>query len=310
MGFQLFVGIWDRDIPVTGAGFMYRQDGSNAPGGNERMMCGALYPPVPPETVSSPTAATVAAEASKSPVIQQPVLSPELPGFQSGTTIITMLHPRQWLPSEISLLHLGSGWPGHGGSVDKLPLPCCNFSEPLRSRCAHLPSACQMAEPLSWSPLEDERLAIEAAISAENAAAELAEATQRNMDVERRAAAKKRLQLTGSKVGKGLGRDAELSTQDKQDRDECRDCKVERYLDDSATSAFDESQVHEAEIDESFAASVPLSVAEVGSFAFEGGWYVSCAPRLATGVTEIVPNQVLRFCCQRHATWPGNNALQ
>jgi hypothetical protein len=55
---------------------------------------------------------------------------------------------------------------------------------------------------MSWSPLEDERLAIEAAKAAEIAAAAVAEEAKQNADAERRAAAKKRLQLAGSKVAK------------------------------------------------------------------------------------------------------------
>ncbi len=266
---------------MTGAGLMHRLDGCGAPGGFERMMCGALYPPMPPEKVPSPATSAVAAEApTKMISIQQPVPSGESACCPSAASpsIISMLHPHQWLPSEISLLHLGSGWLGHGGSVDKLLPPSSNFSDPMRSSSAPLPPACQLAEPLSWSPLEDERLAIEAATAAGIKAAELADANQRKIDAERRAAAKKRLQLSGSKADKGLGRDAEISILDDQDHDGIMDCDVDRDLDGPIASAFDGPQAYAPEPNEPHAdACGPLSVAEVGSFTLEGGWYVSCA---------------------------------
>jgi hypothetical protein len=267
------------------------------------MMCGALYPPAPPKAVPPP-AAVAAQEANKSSSIEQPGPSAEQSCLQSSAAAIAMLHPPQWLPSEISMLHLGSGWSGHGGSVERLPSPSPNFSDPLRSRCAHLPTACQAAAPLSWSPLEDERLAIEAALAAEVAAAALAEATQRNKDAERRAAAKKRLQLAGAQVAQGLGRDIELSPQNNDNHG--------HTLHDSAAPVVGAPQ--EAEVDESFAiAGGALSVVEVGSFSLEGGWCDRCAHhlhRVAVGVVDTASNQVLRQCCQWHAPRPRHNVVQ
>jgi hypothetical protein len=179
-----------------------------------------------------------------------------------------MLHPPLWLPSEISLLHLGAGWLVHGGLVDCLPPPAANFSEPLRTTWALVPPACCLADPLSWSPLEDERLAIESARAAEIAAAKRSDEVRRNIDDERRAAAKKRLQLGGTKVVKGLEGDMEPSTPEPLQHVEQQDGNVEDSL----------AQSHSAEADstDTFAeAGGALSVVEVGSFVLEDGWLVA-----------------------------------
>ncbi len=279
---QLFVGIWDRDVPVTGAGLMHRQTGSSAPGGVESMTCGAVHPPVRPQKLAQATTSAAATVAAKdlcaSPLSSQLASSVSSPCMQPESTvaIIDMLHPPLWLPSEISLLHLGSGWLGHGGSVDRLHPPSANFSDPLRTTCAGTPPACQLDAPLSWSPLEDERLAMQAARAAEMKAEEDAEAAKRSIDAERRAAAKKRLQLAGAKVAKGMGKDDDPSTPGHQYRDAEQQGNADGTLDDLVPSSFfDHSQVDLAEADQAFAESGgALSVAEVGSFALEGGWYV------------------------------------
>lgn len=304
---------------MTGAGFMHRQATVGAPAGEERMLCGALHPPEPTEKLPPPlnidakiiaatsnAAVAVAFEGiNTSPSVQQPVPSSVSTDCQSAASaaVITMLNPPHWLPSEISLLHLGSGWPGHGGSVDKLPPPSSNYSDPLRSRCAHVPPACQIAEPLSWSPLEDERLAIEAVRAAEIKAAESADAMQRNIDAERRAAAKKRLQVAGSKVAKGLGRDAESLTPEHLGHDEIKDCMVDHDQSEPkpGAAADDVSHTHAAQAEEAFAdAGGSLSEAEVGSFAFEGGWCVPCALCPVFSVNETFLNQVLWHHCQQY----------
>lgn len=281
MNLQLFVGIWDRDVPVTGAGLMHRQAGNPVLEGVELMMCGALHPPVPPQqppplhevdfTLLKAAAAVAEAAKTKQPALQQPAPSVASPDSQSSASalIISMLNPPLWLPSEISLLHLGAGWPVHGGLVDRLPPPPTNLSQPLRTTWALVPPVCRLADPLSWSPLEDERLAVESARAAKMAAAKRSEEAQRNMDNERRAAAKKRLQLAGAKVSQGMGRDAEPSTPEPLQQDEQRDGNVEDSLDQSH-SAEDENADAFAE------AGGALSVVEVGSFVLEDGWLVAC----------------------------------
>jgi hypothetical protein len=308
---QLFVGVWDRDVPVTGAGFLHRQPGNGAPGGVECMICGALYPPLHPDKLPPPptpdidsavSASAVAASAAAAvaiaarelgaspPSIHIPPSSLALPGSHAAAAdVVAMLNPPLWLPSEISLLHLGAGWPVHGGAVDKLPPPPANFSLPLRERCARVRPACQLAEPMSWSPLEDERLAIEAAKVAEIAAAAVAEEAKQNADAERRAAAKKRLQLAGSKVAKGLGRceplcvfvilllthlaadRAQPQTEEQQQQD--REDEAAVMLQESRAESESESAAADAAFAEGGGG---LSVAEVGAMALEGGWYVVC----------------------------------
>jgi hypothetical protein len=275
------VGIWDRDAPVTGAGLMHRQAGSPVLEGVELMVCGAVHPPVPPQQPSGRLdvdftalkAATAAAEAAKAK--QQPPPSVASPDPQSSASalIVSMLHPPLWLPSEISLLHLGAGWPVHGGLVDRLPPPPANLSQPLRTTWALQPPACRLADPLSWSPLEDERRAVEAARAATLAAARQSEEAQRNKDDERRAAAKKRLQLAGAKVAQGMGRDTAPSTpeplQQQQEQEELQDGHVEDSL--------HESHCAQVEGGGALAEDGALSVAEVGSFVLEDGWLVACS---------------------------------
>jgi hypothetical protein len=331
------VGIWDRDVPVTGAGLMHRQTGSTAPGGVECMTCGAVHPPVCPQklppipgtdpvAVAATSAAVTAAakDLCASPLSNQLASSFSSPCMQPGSTaaIIDMLHPPQWLPSEISLLHLGSGWLGHGGSVDRLPPPSANFSDPLRTSCACVPPACQLDAPLSWSPLEDERLAVQAARAAEVKAAEDAEAAKRSIDAERRAAAKKRLQLAGAKVAKGMGKDHDPSTPGHQHQDAEQDGTADGTLDDLVAGSFvDQSQVDLSEADQAFAdAGGALSVAEVGSFALEGGWYVTFSfpffnqllPLISeSGIAALLPTacgMAAESCCVTVAVATGVNS--
>jgi hypothetical protein len=271
------------------------------------MMCGAVHPPVPPQMLPpipnvdraamATTSADAAAVLSVSPSPQLPAPSLASPVLQSlaSAAVINMLHPSHWLPSEISLLHLGSGWIGHGGSMQKLSPPHETFSLPLRTSCARVPPACQLAAPLSWSPLEDERLAVEAARAAERKAAEDADAAKQSIDAERRAAAKKRLQLAGSKVAKGMGRDDEPNTSDHQRQHlNPADCALHDL---EAASFVDQSHSDSAGADQDFAdAGGWLSVAEVGSFAFEGGWYVAhrfCSTKSAFNTFIIIS---IRYC--------------
>ena len=323
MNLQLFVGIWDRDVPVTGAGLMHRQAGNPVLEGVEIMMCGALHPPVPPQqppplhevdfTVLKAAAAVAEAAKTKQPALQQPAPSVASPDSQSSASalIISMLNPPLWLPSEISLLHLGAGWPVHGGLVDRLPPPPANLSQPLRTTWALVPPVCRLADPLSWSPLEDERLAVESARAAKMAAAKRSEESQRNMDNERRAAAKKRLQLAGAKVAKGMGKDDDPSTPGHQHRDAQQQGNADGTLDDLVPSSFfDHSQVDLAEADQAFAESGgALSVAEVGSFALEGGWYVISHFHFPINFYPLFLIQVLRHCCQRHAARSRNHVM-
>jgi hypothetical protein len=284
------------------------------------MMCGAVHPPVPPQVlppvpvVDRATMATTSADATAvlnvSPSPQLPASSLKSPVLHSSVSaaVIKMLHPSHWLPSEISLLHLGSGWIGHGGSIQKLSPPHETFSLPLRTSCARVPPACQLAAPLSWSPLEDERLAAEAARAAERKAAEDADAAKQSIDAERRAAAKKRLQLAGSKVVKGMGRDDEPNTSDHQ-RQHLN--PVDCALDDLEAASFaDHSHSDSAGTSQDFAdAGGWLSVAEVGSFAFEGGWYVARQFCSTKSAFITVLNQVLRHCRRWHAPWPWYHAV-
>lgn len=277
MNLQLFVGIWDRDVPVTGVGLMHRQAGNPVLEGVELMLCGAVHPPVPPQQppprLDVDFTVLKAAEAAKTkqPALQQPPPSVASPDPQSSASalIVSMLNPPLWLPSEISLLHLGAGWPVHGGLLDRLPPPPANLSQPLRTTWALLPPACRLADPLSWSPLEDERLAVESARAAKMAAAKRSEEAQRNMDDERRAAAKKRLQLAGAKVAQGMGRDTEPSTAEALQQQEQQDGNLEDPL--------HESHCAQVENGDALAeAGGALSVAEVGSFVLEDGWLVAC----------------------------------
>lgn len=302
---------------MTGAGFMHRQPGSSAPGGIETMMCGAVHPPVPPQMLHpipdvdraamATTSADAAAVLNVSPshhLPAHPLASPVLQSSASAA-IINMLHPSHWLPSEISLLHLGSGWIGHGGSMEKLSPPIQTFSLPLRTSCARVPPACQLSAPLSWSPLEDERLAVEAARVAERKAAEDADAAKQSIDAERRAAAKKRLQLAGSKVAKGMGRDDEPENSDHpQQHPKAVDCALD---DPTAASFVDQS--HQGANQDFADAGGWLSVGEVGSFALEGGWYVVHRFCSAKSAFNTVLNQVLRHCRGWHAPRPWCHAV-
>ena len=166
------------------------------------------------------------------------------------------------------MLHLGRGWLSHGGVVERLPPPAVVF-ESLRTKCARVPPACCLADPLSWTPLEDERLATEASRAAQSAAAALAAETKRNMEAERRAAAKQRLQHAGSTGSKGLSRDAEFSSTQLLGQDQAQTGGGTI----TADSAVDRSPADSAGSCEALSgAIVPLSVVEVGSFVLENGW--------------------------------------
>jgi hypothetical protein len=95
------------------------------------------------------------------------------------------------------------------------------------------------------------------------------------MDDERRAAAKKRLQLAGAKVAQGMGRDTAPSTpeplqqQQQQQQEELQDGHVEDSL--------HESHCAQVEGGGALAEGGALSVAEVGSFVLEDGWLVACS---------------------------------
>jgi hypothetical protein len=317
---QLFVGVWDRDVPVTGAGLMRRHAGSSAPGGLECMTCGAVHPPVhqnklqhlPDNDLTTVVSASAAVAAQCLPASKQlaPSIAPPCSQPCATDAIIAMLRPPYWLPTEISLLQLGSGWLGHGGSLERPPPPPANISQPLRTTC-RAPPACQLDGPLSWSPLEDERLAMEAATAAGIKAADDAEAAKRSADAERRAAAKQRLQLAGAKVVKGLGKDDEPLTPEHQRQHADRDGKADAAeRDEVARAVVHPSQAHSAEADQAFAdAGGALSAAEVGSFHLEGGWCVLSRFLFVIVFPTLALVQVLRQRRQRHAPWSRDHAV-
>jgi hypothetical protein len=112
------------------------------------------------------------------------------------------------------------------------------------------------------------------------AAAKQSEEAQRTMDDERRAAAKKRLQLAGAKVAQGMGRDTAPSTPEplqQQQQQQQQQQEEEELQDGHVEDSLHESHCAQVEGGGALAEGGALSVAEVGSFVLEDGWLVACS---------------------------------